>query len=112
MASITAIGGPNRSKRLPFDVLRDAVADDMRESTAETRTRVIAARADYLAQQVLIAERVRFDLDLTRRMKVLTAPPVEEPVRRTGVSRYWAVVVVALLVLPAVGAVLLAWLVR
>lgn len=91
MSTITAIGGPRSGKSTPFQLLRDAVAADMRQSTPETRAEVVAARAAYLTEQHDIESRLRFELAVSQRMSVLTAPLVEPPPGDQG-SRWlpWA----------------------
>lgn len=81
MASITPLGGPRR--RDYYSELRDAVAADLTCSTEATRAKVIAARLAYLESKRQLEKRCDFELLVSRRMGLLTAPPVPvEPKRR------------------------------
>ncbi len=104
MASITPLGGP-RQHRDYYSELRDAVAADLTCSTEATRAKVIAARLAYLEEQRKVVEEIRFDLAVRRRMKLLTAPPVEAvEVKRTT----WPFVVAIVASMVAIVA-LTAW---
>jgi hypothetical protein len=96
MATITPLGGPRR-RRDYYRELRDAVAADLTCSTKATRAKVIAARLAYLEEDRKLTEEIRFSLAVSRRMKLLTAPPVEavEPKRREWVGPAFVVAAIA-----------------
>ena len=102
MASITPLGGPRRDY---YSELRDAVAADLICSTEATRAKVIAARLAYLEERRALEERVAFDMAVTRRLCLLTSPPVEAvEVKRST----WPFVVALVASLAAIVA-LTAW---
>lgn len=114
MTSVTAMGGPNRARRNPYNVLEEAVEDDMRQSTEETRSAVVQAKAAYEESEKAWRDRCDFRRRVSDRMRELTATeritlPAPAPKRSYDSAVIVAVIVAATFVVYACFRALGVW---